>query len=1402
MSTPQFFKQKRWQGMSDYPKESNNGKFPDTYYFGRSVNFRDDPQELTLLPGSLNESGSVVTDLLKFADTVPTSALTSYVIGDSGNIYSRTSQGRWAFQYRAANSHGNGLAYFNGDGYVHFANDSTQGRFGPITDVFSFSENWSSGAISPTNWFNWSRGQASVSTQLLYLTSTLAAGFYGIEMISAQNLTGYSVVNQLVSVGSRAIPTYEVYPIYVTIHGDPSNQLFWFIDASNNLKAFKKVAGSNTTLATTTYNAAVHKYFRIREASGTSFFDYSTDNSNWTNFASTTNPFNVTSMTIGMEIGTSTTEATTTSAIFDNFLFAPTVSSIQFSSNFLASQGGVPGNTYSLGLIAASSQYATAADSASLSPTGDITLESFFEPASLPAVGSRMTLIGKWDESTNQRAYKMDIFGISGFFGDSGSGALTISSNTTQAPVDSTAVGATGSTILTATNASFAAGQLILIWQTQGTNAGQWERQVIQAYTSGTITTGTPMLGSYGAGAQVVVIPQYSDITVNVSCVWSAKKWNGTVGGVLVGVASGTIGGPGTINANGKGFNLDGQGGNITGTQGEGTLGRGAVGSNSANGNGGGASIDFQNASPGGGGNGTIGIFGAGGLRAGDGGAISGSASLSTMTFGGQGGGSSSGGGTVPVGGAGGAGGGCIFLSGATFSNTLTFTANGDDGTASDSMGGAGGAGGSILLKGQIVNIGTITASGGAAGAGGPGAGAGGSGIVAIYYLTSTATSGTITPTATTIQDNSLVTTVSYQARLGISNNGTAFEYLTKNLPALGILAWNRLSISWIAATSTASFYLNALSLGTTVGTKTAIFNSTSLLYVGADKDASAVSGFLNGLIDDVRIWGNAQTAGQIANNNVAQLTGNEGGLAAYYKLNNSAADSTPNANNLTLVNSPTYRTDVPFPAATTRLDIDTQQVLTGQTYTLLTVISEANVDTLSFTPVNDPQTSIGFYIAAPGTGDITVVIHDQQNNLISAQTILAANVPSSGFIEFIYPQPWRLTMGKTYHAHLYVSTGTTTVVTGTTANFSTAEYTSYFGFLVPDQDFHQQLEFQYQPLGGTLTGALITLNERYLAVWDGVNYLPNFIVFPPGWKSRCATFWREYMAIGMWRGGNIYDFDKGRIYFWDGIAPTWNFFIDVPEGQINAMLGVDSDLFIFAGYRGNLLSYQGGYSNSNNSSKSSKLRRMPFIANTDFTEVFPGAICMWRGLLHFGLFANSNSTTAYRGTYSYGTYNEFYPDALSFDYPLSTKNYGSSVTIGLVYPVGQSLIVGWRDGVGTGADVVNFNNAPAASGEIWSLYKDDGVIYKEKGSFAVRTDHLPLQSGESIDSKIQIDRKSFITSPLNSTLDTIFTKLPVTGGRGREYLIGADMYATGATSPTLLGLGLQRNSNNEEQSF
>ena len=1204
---------RRWSGgLADYAKEG----IADSYLFGQAIDYRTDPNSLTLLPASLKESGSVVTDFVKWMDTV-SSDLSVYAFGDTGNLYKRTSAGSWSNLHTFANSHGNGLAYFAGDDYLYAANDDTLGRYGPLSG-------------SPT-----------------------------------------------------------------------------------------------------------------------------------------------------------------------------------FTNDFLKAQGGVPTNTASLLLASASSMYATAADSSSLSVTGNLTLEAYFKATTLPTIGNSMTLMGKWDESGATRSYKLDILAISGYFGDGSDEDLMVSVNTIQAPIDSACSGTSGSTSLTATNAVFRAGKPCLIHQTQGTGAGTWERNVIQGYTAGTITLQNPLNATYGTGAQVIQLKQYGNVTVNSGITWTAKAWNGTTGGILVFLASGTVTGTERMTAYGCGFR-GGAGAtsqNTVGYCGEGTAGA-STQTTTHNGNGGGGgtySPNDRGRGGSGGGHATAG-HGGGNDAYGNPGIIVGSADLTSLNLGGGGGGGGCGA-SGHSGINGGNGGGIIFIIGTTVTIAGSIVADGVK--ASDTAdgligGGGGGAGGSVLIKCQTATLGTglITSLAGQrtinSGDNNDSGGDGSVGRIHIDYYTSY--TGTTNPTLDYAQDNTLVTTSSYQSRLGISNDGTAYEYLTQVIPTLSTGVWNRLSASWTASTSTVRFLLNGVYYGSSVGTKTAIHDNTSLFYLGANK-TSVAANFFNGKLNDVRVWANAQTDGQIYANNNLQLTGNEGGLKAYWTLNSVYTDKSGNTNTLTPVNSPTFDTsDVPYPAPTTRLDIDQSYTTTGQTYAVGTTISEASTDMLSFTPLYDPQKSVDLNIAAKGTGNWTVTVHDQQNKVVASVTVANVTLATSGYYEFIFSSPWRIVINKTYHIHVTSTVADGTLVSSTTNDLSKGDFHTYFGFLVNDTSYHPIARF---------LNKIVIGNERYLATWDGAFYNPNLIAFPPQTHVRCYGFWREYIAFGTWQEAasgtpNIYDWPIGKIYFWDGISLTFNFFVDVAEGQVNALQGIDTNLYISAGWTGQITSYQGGYVYASNNTMTAKVKKIPFLERESYLEIMPQALCMWRSLLHIGVAGNSNSTTLHKGVYSWGTLNPLYPETLSYDYPISTDNQGSTVRIGCVYPSGQTLLIAWKDGAAYGVDQVNFlNNPPASYGTLEGLVQDLGSLWDFQAPLKAEATFLPLRTGESVNVKYQIDRQGWnlVNASPDVTVGSMNTEGDIPNGRGREFQLGLTIYQTGGTSPTILSLdGLINNLNSEKQ--
>lgn len=373
-------------------------------------------------------------------------------------------------------------------------------------------------------------------------------------------------------------------------------------------------------------------------------------------------------------------------------------------------------------------------------------------------------------------------------FGNGADGALTVSASATQTLTDETCTGTATSTALTAGGTSIADGDVVLIHQSRGTGAGQWEvNKVASGGGSVNLVMSVALKYSYAAGAQVIKIPMYTDVTVNSSQIWSAKAWDGSTGGFLIFAAKGTVTISGTLNGNTLGF-LKGAGGGETAVtapayRGEGTSGDNGTQQASANGNGagGGGVYTWYGAGGGGGSNGSAGVdgqridansdFGAKGATAGH-------TELTTMVFGGAGGG---GGGDkeanpdTAYGGDGGNGGGGIIIFGKTISSPNSLTsiggngsnaeyAVGSSGTAHGGGGGAG-AGGSILIAGGTVNIGTdkLTTVGGVGGEGSRNetndGGSGGKGRIAVYYGTSLtgSISASLYGSYTNEQDTSLI---------------------------------------------------------------------------------------------------------------------------------------------------------------------------------------------------------------------------------------------------------------------------------------------------------------------------------------------------------------------------------------------------------------------------------------------------------------------------------------------------------------------------------------------------------------------------------------------------------------------------------------------------------------------
>ncbi|MFA5932493.1 MAG: DUF2341 domain-containing protein [Microgenomates group bacterium] len=393
--------------------------------------------------------------------------------------------------------------------------------------------------------------------------------------------------------------------------------------------------------------------------------------------------------------------------------------------------------------------------------------------------------------------------------------------------------------------------------------------------------------GGGGAGA----LCQASDKN---GCYQWATGGTGTTGGAGGGggghySAAGGGGGYGTIGTGGGSYD-----GNYNGSPGSGTTG------------GNGASSNSNNIAGGGGGGGTYGT-----------------ATLSTL-FMGSGGASGATYSQAGDSGAGGAGGGIISINGATITITGSVVSNGAAGGngVNDNASGGGGAGGSVAINGLTIALGSslVTATGGGGGTVWTTGGAGGDGRIAVG-------SGGNSPTWKSeewcISGKCLFfdgTSSNIKVANAINGIQTISMWVKPTSLTTGALidldggthkiTFSNGTLSTSGFTGTTTFYVNGkvsstLTIDTwqyVTVTTTNGFNSTSSLTI-----AKSSSTYLQGFIDDVKIYNYAKTAAQIAtdlqkvqsNMGSGEVLGNKlidplsTGLLGYWKMDELSGTTT-----------------------------------------------------------------------------------------------------------------------------------------------------------------------------------------------------------------------------------------------------------------------------------------------------------------------------------------------------------------------------------------------------------------------------------------------------------------------------------------------------------------------------
>lgn len=95
---------------------------------------------------------------------------------------------------------------------------------------------------------------------------------------------------------------------------------------------------------------------------------------------------------------------------------------------------------------------------------------------------------------------------------------------------------------------------------------------------------------------------------------------------------------------------------------------------------------------------------------------------------------------------------------------------------------------------------------------------------------------------------------------------------------------WYHLAVTFNTSTKDVKFYVDGSQQGSTGTTNDATIENNAISFqIGATNADNTPKHFLDGVVDEVRVWNVVRTSTEINNNKGIRMTGSESGLVAYY---------------------------------------------------------------------------------------------------------------------------------------------------------------------------------------------------------------------------------------------------------------------------------------------------------------------------------------------------------------------------------------------------------------------------------------------------------------------------------------------------------------------------------------
>ena len=243
-----------------------------------------------------------------------------------------------------------------------------------MATISTLTDDFNAGSVDTTTRWSIFTSNASVTQSSGNLVITANSSGSGTLSSKTTNYTlaGSYALLQLVNAGTRNANT----SFQLTLFGFTGASVIWWELNNTTLKANWDNGAGTATLATATYSSSTHQWLRIRESSGTIFWDYSSDGQSWTNFA-TLSTASLTDTTFDVEISNLQNGAGTNTVQVDNFnVLSPSIAQVAGNATASGSVQTIAGKnivtiTQSAATVTASggTQAVTAANATSIAQT-------------------------------------------------------------------------------------------------------------------------------------------------------------------------------------------------------------------------------------------------------------------------------------------------------------------------------------------------------------------------------------------------------------------------------------------------------------------------------------------------------------------------------------------------------------------------------------------------------------------------------------------------------------------------------------------------------------------------------------------------------------------------------------------------------------------------------------------------------------------------------------------------------------------------------------------------------------------------------------------------------------------------------------------------------------------------